>query len=74
MKYQTARNGEITGAFSLEDLRHAIRAGTVAPDDFVRSEGWTEWKTVNVVPELAQAKASKDPNADFFGCRGPLIS
>lgn len=62
MKIQIARNGEVIGEFTIMELRLAVKAGTVTEEDFAWAEGWTEWKPVKGLVELATAKGGKPSN------------
>lgn len=63
MKFQIARNGEEVGAFTLAELKKAIKAGTVLREDFAWTEGWAEWKPVGDVEGIPKAKAPPAPKA-----------
>ena len=46
MRYQVARNGQMYGPYSLEDLQRYVASGNIVPSDLVKSEEMPEWQTV----------------------------
>jgi hypothetical protein len=54
MKYSLARNGQVLGSYTLDELRAHLQTGHVLPTDYVLPEGGTQWVTLSqVLPETA---------------------
>ena len=58
MTIHIARDGEVLGIFSQEELNAALSAGSVLPSDFAWREGMTDWEAVNEVVRALNAPES----------------
>ena len=53
-------NKRQVGPLPLPDIRAAVRAGLLGPDDFVYREGFHDWKKLREVTELSETSAGTE--------------
>lgn len=64
MKYSLARNGQIIGSYTLDELRAHLQTGQVLATDHVLPEGGSQWVTVaQVLPPAPGGGLSAPPPA-----------
>jgi hypothetical protein len=78
--YYVARNGQVSGAYTEDDVRTYLAAGSLRPSDGIRAETSTEWTTIGRLFQIPQATADRaaqprstvSPAAGFVRQGGPV--
>ena len=79
MTYQIARNGQMYGPYTMEDLHRYLASGHVLPTDLAKSEEMAEWIPVSqllgtaaqTVPASAYGSAALSPQPTYAGTGAP---
>ena len=61
LQYQVARNGQVVGQFSTEEIKWMISSGELLESDHVYTEGFDNWKTIAEVPDLMPSSPAALP-------------
>jgi hypothetical protein len=63
---QISRNGIVVATYDREELKAAITHGAIAPTDYWKTDGMTEWKLVSHTPPyISKTDARKDRQKEF---------
>ncbi len=64
MQYHVARNGQVYGPYTLEDLKRYVASGNVLPSDSAKSDEMSDWIPVS---QLLGSSAGSEPGASPLG-------
>lgn len=56
MKYQISRAGRVIGEFSLEDIMHGLKEGSLVDSDYYWMDGMTDWQLLSDLPKPTTEK------------------
>jgi len=59
--YYVGQGGQQFGPFTVEQIRQALAAGQVGPNDLVWKQGMANWAAIGTLPEFAQAPNGPPP-------------
>lgn len=71
MSIKTARDGQETGDWMLQDLQAAVTRGDVLPSDLVWVPGWAEWKTLFLSADELGIRINPSISAEQPGLHPP---